>query len=146
MKSIAFAALSFTALIGVPAGSAQPLADSLFATVPFDFHAGRTVLPAGRYEVKRTVSNMIILHRPDGLASAFVVAAGRSRPESGELGGVLRFEHYRDQYLLTEVFAPDAASGLGIHAPKVWKEMKESVAAGDAPRTIEIAAFRGSAR
>jgi hypothetical protein len=146
MKSIVLAALSFTALIGVPAGSAQTLTNPLVATIPFDFHVGRSVLPAGRYEVKQGPTQVIVLKKSNGSASAVLMAPGRSRPDSQRESGFLRFERYGDQYLLTEIFEPGLTSGLAIRAPKAWKEMKESMAAGEAPRTVEIAASIGSAR
>jgi hypothetical protein len=146
MKSIVLAALCFTAFIGAPAGSAQTLTNQLVATIPFDFHVGRSVLPAGRYAVKQGPTQVIVLKKSNSSASAVLIAPGPSRPDSQTEGGFLRFERYGDQYLLTEIFEPGSSSGLAVGSAKVWKEMKESMAAGEAPRTVEIAASIGSAR
>ena len=146
MKSTVIAALAFTALIGVSSISAQPLSTSVRAIIPFDFHAGRTVLPAGRYEIKGLDSGAIVMRRVDGVAAALMSAGMRSRSEAGELPGVIRFERYRGDYLLTEIFGRGMAAGMRAEVPKAWKEMRSATGAAGAPRTVEIAADNLAAR
>src|SRR5581483_483629 len=90
-------------------------AQSLFlrATVPFDFHAGRTVLPAGEYLVTEQGRVVILKSAGRGAPGSILLTNGassrsnygasiREQPRVGRL----EFDHFGSEYFLTAVWSP----------------------------------------
>ncbi len=137
MKTTVLAALISTALIGVSPAPAQ-VSNLVVANVPFDFSVGKTVLPAGHYEIKLDLHpHVVALLRADRSAGVTVTTTDGLRKDP-DLHGFLRFQHHGDQYVLTGVFAPGRERARLVSPSKAAREM---MAAGARPETIEIAAL-----
>lgn len=72
--------------------------------IPFEFSAGKTILPAGVYTIKRTSGNTVTLRSEDGHSSVILnapVTQNSSDPKAEER---LVFERYGDQYALAQIW------------------------------------------
>jgi hypothetical protein len=80
------------------------------AVIPFDFHAGNTVMPAGEYLIHEQ-GQFVILHGLDGpgRVTSFLTnsALDAAQPEEGRL----RFNRYGSEYFLTEIWNPTSQYG-----------------------------------
>lgn len=84
-------------------GQAAP-APMVEVNVPFDFVAGGTNLPAGRYTVRHMMnSNWILLSGSDGQAISMVQVLEASVP-SGKSETKLVFNRYAEKYFLSQVW------------------------------------------
>ncbi len=87
------------------------------AEIPFDFHVGQTVLPAGTYTVaKATFSGVLQLRNEDTNRSMFLGPQGR---EAAKDDARLAFRCYSGHCFLSEVWMP------GTPAYKYWKTDQE---------------------
>lgn len=119
MRRFKFAAM----LCGAFAVLAFPaLAAELKATIPFDFHMGNAVLPAGDYSIQVQAANGVVLLRnvegkPAAMSSS--LPSERSRKETA---GVLQFNKIGEEYFLNALWAPGAQAGVKLPASKHEKE------------------------
>ena len=75
------------------------------AKVPFDFHAGSSNLPAGKYTVMTGGNSATIQLRNDATGkSIFLMPPGRT---SGKQDPRLAFHCYEDNCFLAEIWVPD---------------------------------------
>ncbi len=96
-----------TILGAVPCLNAQ--SHDMTAVIPFDFHAGEKVLPAGRYTVRQQGS-ILLLRTTEGAKGAALMtnatySAGRSAPAQ------LVFHRYGDTYFLSVVWSQESPFG-----------------------------------
>ena len=105
------------AILSVPA-PAMAQSTAMNVTIPFDFHAGNTTLPAGRYIVTR-VGEAIKVSDGQG-HSAFVIASAVPNP-AANLDNQLVFNRYGDERYLSEVrwLGYSAARGLAKTAGEI---------------------------
>src|SRR5438128_10623051 len=114
MKSPVFATLSLIACLAAPA--AYPQSSPLAGAIPFDFHAGDTVLPAGKYTVTPNVSTGVAQIRCEtcqGLKTILVMmqpVIAKSTPTNGKFV----FRRYGDNYFLSQVWHPGSELGREI--------------------------------
>jgi len=74
------------------------------AEIPFDFHVGKSTLPAGTYSVSRNaISNLLQLRNEDTNSSILLVAHGR---EVGKDDPRLTFRCYNGDCFLAAVWMP----------------------------------------
>ncbi len=112
MKSIASAALfALAAFIAVGNLSAQDRA--VQATVPFNFVAGNTVLPAGTYIVSPESPEMVMVRNKDHWNLVGVVWMMRGDPQYAGIGKLV-FTQYGDLYFLSEIHCPSMAADLPV--------------------------------
>jgi hypothetical protein len=85
----------------------------LQATIPFNFAAGRQVLPAGQYRIGYQQSNVIRIESADGKKAilALVQADDGGRSDSNKL----IFYRYGDQYFLHQIHC--AKAGVDVALP-----------------------------
>ena len=89
------------ALMTVAPATAQP--NAVRANVPFEFHAGNQMLPAGQYQITLDpVSKQVTVRAIEGGAGAFL-AACQSSARDGATETSLAFNKYGDTYFLREV-------------------------------------------
>lgn len=100
------AALAFCAF---PAGAAE-----LKATIPFDFHLGNAVLPAGDYGIQvQANTGVVIFRNAVGKPAALAVTTPSERSRN-ETTGVLVFNKLGEEYFLNGLWAPGERAGMKL--------------------------------
>jgi hypothetical protein len=125
-----FAALACT---GLPAQSAD-----LRATIPFNFHAGERLMPAGEYLIHE--QGPVVIVRPEGAGPAsalltFGIGQAINAPRSARLD----FNCYRGEYFLAAIW--DSYSRDGRQVPPTPRQT-ELAKLGDAPAKAMVALAR----
>ena len=118
MKRTASAFALFVASLFITAGV---WAQSVKATVPFDFTIDQATVPAGTYIISSTSSD--VLRISDQKHIHLLTAAMANQGNNGK-GNVLVFHKYGDQYFLSEIRSTDLAS-MNLRLP-VWKSEKRA--------------------
>lgn len=85
------------------------MSQSLSVTVPFDFQAGRAVLPAGHYKVQFIAPQTILLRCETGRGAAMVVMNYIESLEPNTTPKLI-FNRYEEKYFLSQVW-PYGKSG-----------------------------------
>lgn len=120
---IAAAALAFTAL--VPAAShAQEVTQ---AKVPFAFQAGDTKMPAGEYQIRRTLSSSKAVQqvrRTDSSASTFVMTYPTDAREKDTVPKLI-FQCYSDECFLSEIWSGNG-HGMKLAVSRREKELSRA--------------------
>ncbi len=99
------------------------------ATIPFDFHAGDTLMPAGEYVIHAQDPWIILKHLDGGKAAGALMTNAASRGNStGD--SRLVFNRYGDTYFLTTVW--NQSSGEGRQVPETARQ-KELAKRGEVP-------------
>jgi len=98
------------AILNVPA-PALAQSSAMVVTIPFDFHAGNTTLPAGTYTVNRSAEAIQISDAKGH--SAFVVSTAVPNP-AAKLDNQLVFNRYGDEAYLSEVRWMGYSAGRGL--------------------------------
>jgi hypothetical protein len=112
MKTRALVMAGVMALTAMATTRVAQAQETVVVNIPFDFEAGKTMLPAGEYSVK--VSNpthsLILISRKDSTASAFIntnaVVSVNTQTESK-----LVFNRYGDRYFLSQVWSEGNSQG-----------------------------------
>jgi hypothetical protein len=109
----------------------------LRADIPFEFHFGDTVMPAGQYDVHTDVSITRDVLSVDCLACqshafAVTIAIGGGAEPSAE--GRLVFHKYGDTYFFAEVWVPGRTHGGALSESKTERELAR--AAPDVSRVV----------
>ena len=106
---------------------------SLKAQVPFTFHVGNAILPAGEYMVDTTAMQGVVRVRSsDGSLSAMVLTSGISK-SPGTTAPRMVFNKYGDTYFLSQVW-PRVAGGRALQPTK--SEIQEARNAGPSTESI----------
>jgi hypothetical protein len=83
----------------------------LTVQIPFDFHAGATVMRAGEYTVDtHAAQGMVRLRSADSKSAVMLLSnnvQARSTPERGKLV----FNRYGEDYFLSQVWSPGSDTG-----------------------------------
>ena len=123
VRGFAVAAASAATLICfgyVPIVQAQSL--RLRATIPFDFHVGSEILPAGMYDIKLIAGSAIQMFTDKGK----VIAASSTTPVSNRAeksGSRLVFNKYGDDHFLSEVHWSGYSIGRGLFMSRAELEI-----------------------
>jgi hypothetical protein len=108
------------------------------ATVPFDFHAGLAVLPAGEYFITEEGPVVILKSATSGRPASIILSNGtssRSQPNEGRL----EFDHFGSEYFLTAIWRPFDPQGRQI--PKT-KRQEELAKRGDVLAGISLSSTK----
>ncbi len=126
--------LALALLLGASTSYAQA---DLEATVPFDFHAGKRIMPAGEYLFDVDNAGLIwITADQTGLRSVVGstgVGGGPFPPDAK-----LIFHRYGDTYYLAEVWREDSSGGRRISQTPGEQELARSMVS----RTVLLRASR----
>ena len=128
-----FMALVFAAMI-YPSPAHAQLVGTMEADIPFQFHAGDTKLPAGKYVIRMLDdSDLTIMEISslDGSTSAlFQVqdAEANSTPAKSEL----IFNKYGNRYFLAKVFDEGNANGSEVSKSSYEKRISQATAEAQA--------------
>ena len=111
------------------------------ATIPFDFTIGNTNLQAGKYSVKFTSRNALLLRSEDGKQSAIILAP---RAVGGDVNKPERmvFHRYGDRYFLAQIWMLRGDSGRELDPSSAERRLakEQRAAKGDAkPQKVEVA-------
>lgn len=114
-------------LAGAMAAGAAGLQSNLKVTVPFEFNAGRAVLPAGEYWVERQpVSDTLVIRNVATAAGVFVRVLP-TESHSQDTRARMVFRKYGDHYFLAEIWNAGSATGAAVPKSKREREMMASV-------------------
>ena len=135
-KQITSALLGFAMLFVLVVSASAQTAHRMSVQIPFDFVAGRTELPAGKYTVRRVQSDsesVLMFVSEDGRNSAAVITnSGDDAPVSAQI----IFRQRGDRYFVASVSLPGTASVRIAPESKVEKrfarELGKQKQAGDA--------------
>ena len=114
MKRIHFAVGLFAAL----ACSGLQAETVMRANIPFEFHMGKTFLPAGDYQF-RYASHVLTVQAEGGRAIALSLTYEEWRSKAPETP-VVEFHRYGDLYFLSNIWTPDSREGAAV--PKTARE------------------------
>lgn len=116
------ASVAIFLFVGCEAAHGQTL---LEATVPFQFHVGKQVMPAGNYIIEQTPAGFVTLKTEDRSAAVVVVSYGVSnRERAGE--GMLVFNRYEDRYFFSELWHPHQRIGRGVTPTGYEREVAQA--------------------
>ena len=123
MRNRSFATLGILALLVAASAFGQ---QRLRADIPFEFHFGDTVMPAGQYDVDTDVGitrNVLSLDCRACRSHAFAatIAIGGGAEPSAE--GRLVFNKYGDTYFFAEVWIPGRLYGGALSESKTEREL-----------------------
>ncbi len=125
MKSLKqFVVVTILAALACTALHAQSV--DLRATIPFDFHAGARLLPAGEYVVQEQGAVVILKSAGHGGPASIFLTNGvtsRMQPRSARL----EFDRYGAEYFLTAVWSPFSANGRVVPKTNRQKEFARRV-------------------
>jgi hypothetical protein len=115
--------LSAILVVGGSKAQAQVIS-GLKAKVPFEFHAGKTTLPAGNYTISVVgglESNLIEIRGDDNHIAALVQTMD---VDSGTISknSQLIFDHTGGNYYLAKIFDEDGNSGVDVIDPDSTKK------------------------
>jgi hypothetical protein len=125
-----------------PAKAHAQIVGNIQVTVPFQFHAGDTKLPAGKYVIhmlENSDLNVMEISSVDGRTSALLQvreADANSTPAESEL----IFNKYGNRYFLTKVFDQGNANGSEI----VGSRYEKTVSQASADAQEHVQAQKGS--
>ncbi|HEU4597959.1 MAG TPA: hypothetical protein VFS10_22715 [Pyrinomonadaceae bacterium] len=129
MRAFAICGLLLTLAATAQTASAQGTR-RLVVNIPFDFTAGRELLPAGRYTIKRVAKDSaraLLIRSEDGRASVTVLTNTAER--GGELPQV-SFKRYGDRYFLASVSEPGVEAARALPASSLEKQLRRELAKG----------------
>jgi bifunctional DNA-binding transcriptional regulator/antitoxin component of YhaV-PrlF toxin-antitoxin module len=128
--ALAFLAITQVALAQEP----------VVASIPFQFTAGQTTLPAGDYRVQkvRDGSSVLMIRNTEGNGAIMVMTLPAS-VNAPQTQSKLIFRRYGDRYFLAQVWS--AGSARGRELPKSAKEKEQALAArNETPDQVTIVA------
>ena len=114
MKKLFTATSLLAALAAAPAFAQTTV---VRANVPFEFHAGGAVLPAGEYEFTDGLNRETIrIRSTDGKHTAFVIAQARNTATTRAIEPVIAFRNVDGKAYLATVSRPAATQT--VHTPR----------------------------
>lgn len=117
MKRLIFATI-FAAMTGTVLH-----AQNLKADIPFDFRAGKTVLPAGHYVIEGKQGYIVVRQVGKGANNAVMLLTHAGEP-AGKTGEAhLTFHRYGDSYFLRKIWGGYSTAGRDIPGTSTEKEM-----------------------
>ena len=93
----------------------------LTVQVPFGFHVGNSILPAGEYTVYTDTPNVLRL-RSDDFKSSVMIQTNAVEKLKAPSQGMLVFNKYGDEYFLSQVWKPGINTGSELR--KVRRELE----------------------
>jgi hypothetical protein len=109
---------------------------SLKANIPFEFHAGTLLMPAGEYNINHS-NGVLVLRGSTGRSAVVMTAAQSPATPENPRAGKLVFNVYGDRYFLSKVWDPNVSTGRVLPKGKVEKEL---IARGTAVQTAGVLA------
>ncbi|MDQ3254159.1 MAG: hypothetical protein M3R15_09680 [Acidobacteriota bacterium] len=133
MNNQIFRTITLLSLFCIPAATSADAqsADRIVMKIPFDFVAGKKILPAGEYTVKPTLSSRVTLIRnADGRRDHTTILTMPVPPETLALAAKLVFHRYGDQYFLYQIWTPASERGGQLPVLRAERELAKEIASG----------------
>jgi hypothetical protein len=114
--------------------------EPVIASIPFQFTAGQTTLPAGEYRVQkvRDDSSVLLIRSTEGNGAVMVMTFATST-NAPQAKSKLIFHRYGNRHYLAQVWSANTARGREL--PKSAKEKEQALAArNEAPDEVTIVA------
>jgi hypothetical protein len=93
--------------------------------VPFSFNVNSNTLPAGHYSIATDLEQPAVLTFRDRSKGIVAMNLALSDPSGAGKPGTLLFNHYGDQYFLSEIRFRSASTGVVFPASKLEKRAKK---------------------
>ncbi len=126
-----FAALACTGL--------RAQTGNLIAAIPFDFHVGDRLMPAGEYSI-RGEGALVFVRGADNGSSTLALLTNRTDDRSPTRGNRLEFDRYGNEYFLTTVWNSFTQDGRQVLPTARQKELAKR---GNVPTQATVA-LRGT--
>jgi hypothetical protein len=112
------------ALTFIVAGQVAQAQEAMSATIPFDFAAGQTTLPAGTYRIEplNSGSAFLVLKDQDDPSTTIMVLANRASRRKGS-DTKLVFHRYGDRYFLSQLWTEGNSYGRELRKSAAEKEI-----------------------
>ena len=104
------------------------------AQIPFGFHVGTSMLPAGQYMVAADMRTGTVRLRSDDFKSTVVVLSSLITPGSKSDKNKLVFNRYGDQYFLSQIWVEEGVEGRSLRKSK--QEIEVASSAPQATRSV----------
>lgn len=127
LKVLAIAMLFGLSVVLVSASStyAQTGRVAVF-DVSFDFEVGNQTMKAGRYNLRKTGTEVFLLFDENGKQTVFVPGTASLAPEKSSNGEKLIFNRYGDRYFLRGIYADRRAVGYVVSESKSEKKVRQN--------------------
>lgn len=125
---VSLLALSFLASMAAAAPASAGSAGAMKAHIPFDFHVGDRLVPAGEYIVRSLGDGGTTLFLSDGRHGAVVNTNPAQGRTNGEGRARLVFRRHGDQYFLAAVWGSDN-TGRKLRASKRERSLRKEIRA-----------------
>lgn len=119
-----FPVLSAILVVGGSKAEAQVIGE-LKATIPFEFHAGRTTLPAGNYTInvlRGPGSDLVEIRGDNKYHATALLQTVDDDSVSLSKTSQLVFDHTGGDYYLARIFDQDGNSGVEVIDPDYTKK------------------------
>ena len=128
-------AMSFlVSMLAVAPASAKSVGD-VRAQIPFDFHVGDSLMPAGNYQISALNDDGSALRIGDGKRGTIALTDSKQAKAGSEARPRLIFHKYGDQYFLVAVWGAD----------QTGRELRESKRERRLRREMRVAQSGGAA-
>ncbi len=124
----ALSMLMVSAALG--AGCVYAQQHRLTAKIPFPFHAGKTLMPAGTYQVEESVSRSLVTITSEKRDVGVMLLAVPSEANKAPQVGSLLFNKYGESYFLARISKPGDARGWVL--PRTRAELEVAKARTEA--------------
>jgi hypothetical protein len=114
---IAFTLLTTAAF----AGSATQKAD-----VPFAFHLGNKVMPAGSYTIRQLTSQSVVIKQEGSGAVSTIALTFSAQRDAKDNGAKLVFDRVGDQYFLVQIWGANTESGKLIASSRSQEKLERN--------------------
>lgn len=108
------------------------------ADIPFEFHVGTTVLPAGHYLVRPGFANGVLSIQ--SLNRGAMIITGTIEAQKAPTTGKLVFNRYGDSYFLSKVWTAGDSVGRKLPIAKMERELARN--SSSAPPSEVVVARR----
>jgi hypothetical protein len=144
---ISTAATLFGFLLLMPLAHGQT-SQSIQGNVPFSFHVGNTVLPAGQYVIGATSSGSATLRiQNSGPKGKTIMCLTNSVQANSAQNAKMVFHRYGSTYFLSQIWSGSGQNtGSGLGPSKAERAMAHEMAAAGRPHNMELASVAFTVR
>ena len=139
-KNICVGALALSFLVSLAAlPAAAKSVDGMRVQVPFDFHVGERLVPAGDYTIKSATADEQMLRIVGDKSSTATTTNSATERSNGEGRARLVFHKYGDQYFLAAIWGADS-NGRALSETKRERNLRKELnaARGGSAAEMEI--------
>jgi len=125
----------FSLFVLLASASAFAQGDGVEAKIPFDFIAGKKLLPAGDYTIKRGIEDqrdLLLIRGVDNPQAVFIFAEDTRADETPNATDLV-FNKVGDEYFLSQVWVAGQDIGREIPKPRAERRLEQNLAKGGQP-------------